>query len=59
MSNLQEFHHHLDDAPDKKSRTLVGIVIALAMAGLGLYVYETAWNPTTHSVVADSQLPAH
>jgi len=42
MSNLQEFHHHLDDAPDKKSRTLVGIVIALAMAGLGLYIYETA-----------------
>jgi hypothetical protein len=57
MSNLQEFHHHLDDAPDKKSRTVVAIVIALAMAGLAVYVYETAWNPTTHTIVADGQLP--
>jgi uncharacterized membrane protein len=59
MSNLQEFHHHLDDAPDKKSRTVVAIVIALVMAGVGFYVYESVWNPATHTIIADSQLPAH
>jgi len=57
MSNLQEFHH-ADDAPDVKSRTVVAIVIALVMAGFGLYVYEKIWSPPAPpSPVSDSQLP--
>ncbi|HWX88790.1 MAG TPA: hypothetical protein VNY75_00680 [Rhizomicrobium sp.] len=60
MSNLQEFHHSLDETPDKKSRTMVAIVIAIAIAGFGIYVYESGmWNPQPHQVVDDSQLPAH
>jgi hypothetical protein len=60
VSNLQEFHHHLDETPDKKSRTMVAIVIALAIAGFAVYVYESGmWNPQPHQVVSDSQLPAH
>jgi hypothetical protein len=59
MSNLQEFHHHLDDAPDKKSRTLVAVIIALVVAGAGFYIYQSLWNPSTHTIVADGQLPAH
>jgi hypothetical protein len=59
MSNLQEFHH-TQDAPDVKSRTVVAIVIAVVMAGFGLYVYEKIWNPPAPpSPVMDSQLPAH
>ena len=58
MSNLQEFHH-TQDAPDIKSRTVVSIVIAVVMAGFGLYVYEKIWNPPAPpSPVMDSQLPA-
>ena len=57
MSNLQEFHH-VEEAPDVRSRTVVAIVIAVVMAGFGLYVYEKIWNPPAPpSPVADSQLP--
>jgi hypothetical protein len=60
VSNLQEFHQHADETPDKKSRTMVAVVVALAIAGLGVYVYESGmWNPQPHQPVADSQLPAH
>ena len=59
MSNLSEFHHG-EDTPDKKSRTVVAIVIALVMAGFGIYVYESGmWNPQPTTPVQDSQLPAH
>ena len=44
MSNLQEFHH-APDAPDIKSRTVVGIIIALVMVAFGVYVYEVVWSP--------------
>ncbi|MEO8300792.1 MAG: hypothetical protein ABI608_03310 [Rhizomicrobium sp.] len=58
MSNLQEFHH-VPDAPDVKSRTVVAVIIALLMAAFGVYVYEQIWNPLPPpSPVADSQLPA-
>ena len=58
MSNLGEFHHHSDDAPDRKSRTMVAIVIAIAIAGFGVYVYESGmWDPKPHQPVDDSQLP--
>jgi hypothetical protein len=61
VSNLQEFHHSLDETPDKKSRTMVAVVVAIAIAGLGIYVYESGmWNPQPHQdTVSDSQLPAH
>lgn len=59
MSNLQEFHH-APDAPDIKSRTIVAIVIAVAMAAFGVYIYEQVWNPTEPpSPVSNSQLPSH
>jgi len=59
MSNIGEFHH-AEDTTDKKSRTVVAIVIALVMAGFGIYVYESGmWNPQPHQPVEDSQLPAH
>ena len=59
MSNLQEFHH-IEDSGDKKSRTMVAIVIALVMAGFAVYVYESGmWNPQPTQAVQDSQLPAH
>ena len=57
MSNLQEFHH-AEEAPDR-SQTMVAIFIALVVAGFAFYVYEAVWNPTAHTVVSDSQLPAH
>ena len=58
MSNLQEFHH-VEEAPDVMSRTVVAIVIAVLMAGVGLYVYEKIWNPPAPpSPVTDSQLPS-
>ena len=58
MSNIGEFHHPVDETPDKKSRTMVAIVIALALAGFGVYVYESGmWNPQPHQPVEDSQLP--
>jgi hypothetical protein len=44
MSNLHEFHH-APDAPDIKSRTVVGVIIALVMAAFGVYIYEQVWNP--------------
>ena len=59
MSNLQEFHHFEDTKTERKSHMMVGIIIALVMGGLALYIYESAWNPTTHTVVSDSQLPQH
>ncbi len=59
MSNLQEFHHRLDDTPDRRSHIIVAAVIAAVMIGFGIYIYEEMWNPTTHTVVTDSQLPAH
>ncbi len=40
MSNIGEFHHG-EDTPDKKSRTVVAIVIAVVMIGFGVYVYES------------------
>ena len=59
MTNLQEFHH-AEDTPDKRSRTMVAIIIALVMAGFAVYVYESGmWNPQPHQAVEDSQLPAH
>jgi hypothetical protein len=59
VSNLSEFHHG-EDAPDKKSRTMVAIVIALVIGGFAVYVYESGmWNPQPHQAVEDSQLPAH
>jgi hypothetical protein len=59
VTNLQEFHHS-EDAPDKKSRTVVAVIIALVMAGFAIYVYESGmWNPQPHQAVDDSQLPAH
>ena len=59
MSNLQEFHH-IEDSGDKKSRTMVAIIIALVMAGFAVYVYESGmWNPQPNQPVQDSQLPAH
>ena len=59
MTNLQEFHHG-EDTSDKKSRTVVAIVIAVVMIGFGVYVYESGmWNPQPHQAVEDSQLPAH
>lgn len=57
MSNLQEFHH-AEDTPDKKSRTMVAVVIAVLMAGFAVYVYESGmWNPQPNQPVDDSQLP--
>jgi hypothetical protein len=59
MSNIGEFHH-AEDAPDKKSRTMVAVVILVALAGFGVYVYESGmWDPKPHQPVEDSQLPAH
>lgn len=59
MSNLSEFHHG-EETQDKKSRTVVAVVIFLVMAGFGIYVYESGmWNPQPHQPVEDSQLPAH
>jgi hypothetical protein len=59
MSNIGEFHHG-DDAPDKKTRNMVAIILAIAIAGFGVYVYQSGmWNPQPHQPVADSQLPAH
>lgn len=59
MTNLQEFHH-AEETPDKKSRTMVAIIIALVMAGFAVYVYESGmWNPQPTQAVDDSQLPAH
>ncbi|HJT44199.1 MAG TPA: hypothetical protein VJ750_11950 [Rhizomicrobium sp.] len=55
MNNLQEFHH-TEEAPDIKSRTVVGIAVAIVIAGLGFYIYETAWNPTTHTIVSNGRL---
>jgi hypothetical protein len=58
MSNIGEFHH-AEDAPDKKSRTVVAVVIALVMAGFAVYVYESGmWNPQPHQPVEDRQRPA-
>lgn len=58
MSSLQEFHH-AQDAPDVRSRTVVAVIIALVMAGFGIYVYEKIWNPPAPPPpVADSQLPS-
>jgi hypothetical protein len=58
MSNIGEFHHHIDEAPDKKSRTMVAVVIAVAIAAFGVYVYESGmWDPKPHQPVEDSQLP--
>jgi hypothetical protein len=56
MSNLQEFHH-VQESPDIKSRTVVAIVIAALMGGLGVYVYQQIWNPPAPQAVTDSQLP--
>jgi hypothetical protein len=57
VSDLQEFHH-AEDAPDKKSRTMVAIVIAVLMAGFAVYVYESGmWDPQPHQAVDDNQLP--
>jgi hypothetical protein len=57
MSNLQEFHH-FEEAPDVKSRTWVAIVIAVIMAGFGVYVYEKIWSPQVPpSPVLDNRLP--
>lgn len=57
MSNIGEYHHPVDETPDKKSRTMVAVVIVLAIAGFGVYVYESGmWDPKPH-VVDDSQLP--
>ena len=57
MSNLQEFHH-FEEAADVRSRTWVAIVIAVVMAGFGVYVYEKIWNPPVPpSPVTDTQLP--
>jgi hypothetical protein len=59
VSNLQEFHHS-EDAPDKKSRTMVAVVIAVLMVGFAVYVYESGmWNPQPTQPVDDSQLPSH
>jgi hypothetical protein len=59
MSDLQEFHHHLDDTADVKSRTWVAIVIAVIMVGFGVYVYEEIWSPRVPpSPVLDNQLPS-
>ncbi len=58
MSNLQDFHH-AEEAPDRRSQMVVAAVIAVVVAGFGIYVYENMWNPTTHTIVADGQLPAH
>jgi hypothetical protein len=59
VTNLQEYHH-AEDTGDKKSRTMVAIVIALVMAGFAVYVYESGmWNPQPNQPVQDSQLPAH
>jgi hypothetical protein len=50
MSNIGEFHHPVDEAPDKKSRTMVAVVIALAIAGFAVYVYESGmWDPKPHA----------
>jgi hypothetical protein len=57
MSNIGEFHH-AEETQDKKSRTVVAIVIGLVMAGFAIYVYESGmWNPQPHQAVEDSQLP--
>ncbi|HEY0267207.1 MAG TPA: hypothetical protein VGC16_10675 [Rhizomicrobium sp.] len=58
MSNLQEFHH-TQEAPDRRSQMVVAAIIAAVMIGFGIYIYEEMWNPTTHTIVTDSQLPAH
>jgi hypothetical protein len=59
VTNLQEFHHS-EETPDKKSRTVVAIIIVLVMVGFGVYVYESGmWNPQPIQPVEDSQLPAH
>lgn len=58
MSNIGEYHHHVEEAQDNKSRTLVAVVIALVMAAFAVYVYESGmWNPQPQPV-ADSQLPS-
>ena len=58
MSNLQEFHH-VPDAPDVKSRTVVAIIIALVTLGFGVYVYDQVWNPVhPPSPILDTQPPA-
>jgi hypothetical protein len=58
MSNLQEFHH-APDAPDIKSRTVVGIIIALVMVAFGVYVYEVVWSPVhPPSPILDTQAPS-
>lgn len=58
MSNLQEFHH-TPDAPDIKSRSVVGVVIALVMAAVGIYVYDQVWRPVhPPSPILDTQLPS-
>ena len=41
MSNIGEFHHHADDAPDKKSRTMVAVVIAIAIAAFPAAIIHT------------------
>ena len=39
---------------------MVAIVIAVVMAGFGVYVYEMECGiPQPHQAVTDSQLPAH
>jgi len=57
MSNLQEFHH-AEEAQNTSSKTIVAVIIALVMAGFGIYVYESGmWNPQPHQVVDDGSLP--
>ncbi len=60
MSNLQEFHH-FEEAPDVKSRTWVAIVIAVIMAGFGVYAFMrrsgVPWCRRSLPVL-DNQLPA-
>ena len=57
MSNLQEFYH-AEEAQNSSSKMIVAVIIALVMAGFGIYVYESGmWNPQPTQVVDDGSLP--
>ena len=57
MSNIGEFHH-AEETTDNKSRTMVAIIIAIAIAAFGTYVYKSGmWDPQPHQPVDDGRLP--
>jgi hypothetical protein len=57
MSDLRPVHVVINTDPNNRGKIIAGVIVVLAIIGVGGFGYQAGWFHITHQAVPDSRLP--